>query len=404
VDQGRTPDPSESEARAQSIAADSARERLWELARLFLKLGFTAFGGPAAYIALMEDELVRRRQWLSRDTFLDLLGASNLIPGPTATELVIHIGRRRGGLAGVVVSGSCFIVPAALTTVALAWCYVRFGALPEASGVLFAVKPVIIAVVFQALWRLGTAALKTKLIALVAALAVVAGLAGVNVLVILLASGVAMLVTRAAAIGLERGRAAWTASIVAMPGIAVSTAAAVVPFSLGALFLFFLKVGAVLYGSGYVLLAFLQADLVERLHWLSQAQLLDAVAVGQVTPGPVFSTATFIGYLLGGWRGATVSTIGIFLPAFFFVAISGPLIPRLRRSALAGAFLDGVNAGSLALMVVVTWQLGRSALVDPISVALGLASAVLLLRFSVNSVWLILAAGLAGLVAGYWPA
>lgn len=346
-----SPDPSRSERGSPPgvAALDAGATPLGELARLFLKLGTIAFGGPAAHIAMMEDEVVRRRRWLTREQFLDYLGATNLIPGPNSTELAIHVGHARAGWRGLLVAGACFILPAALIVAAIAWAYVKYGTLPQGEAILRGVKPVVIAVVFQAMWRLGRSAVKSPTLA-----------------------AVALTATVAAALG--------------------------APFGLLPLFAVFAKIGAVLFGSGYVLLVFLRADLVERLHWLSEQQLLDAVAVGQVTPGPVFTTATFVGYVLGGGPGAAVATLGIFLPAFVFVALSGPLIPRLRRSPTAGAVLDGVNVASLALMVVVTWHLARSALVDGGTVTLALLSAVLLLWRRVNSAWLVLGGAMAGLL------
>jgi len=374
--------------------------RLLDLARVFLKLGLVSFGGPAAHIAMMEDEVVRRRHWLTREAFLDLLGATNLIPGPNSTEMAIHIGRQRAGWAGLVVAGSCFILPAALITLSMAWAYVRFGSLPQATGFLYGVKPVMIAVVLHAVWRLGQSALKTGRLTLVALLAALANFLGANELAVLLGAGViAALSDRLADNAREAPYALGTIGVgtALMNGSGVTAAALATPVGLTPLFWFFCKVGAVLFGSGYVLLAFLRADLVDRWQWLTEAQLLDAIAVGQITPGPVFSTATFIGYLLGGTPGAVVATCGIFLPAFLFVALSGPLLPRLRRSPTAGAFLDGVIVASLALMAVVTWQLGRAAVVDMTTAVLALASALLLLRFRLNSAWLVLAGGLVGL-------
>ncbi|MBN8225964.1 chromate efflux transporter [Corallococcus macrosporus] len=368
---------------------------LGEVARVFLRLGLTSFGGPAAHIAMMEDELVRRRRWLPREEFLDLLGATHLIPGPNSTELAIHLGHRRAGWPGLVVAGVCFIVPAMLLTLAAAWAYVRFGTLPQAGALLYGVKPVILAVVLQALWGLGKTALTTRPRIAVAVGASVASALGVNELFILAVSGAAL----AAWLRLRSAPGSTLAlAPFALQGAATVTATAAVPFSLGGLFLFFLKVGSVLFGSGYVLLAFLRADLVEHWGWLTEAQLLDAVAVGQFTPGPVFTTATFIGYLVGGVSGAGLATLGIFLPAFVFVALSGPLIPRLRQSRTAGAVLDGVNAASLALMAVVTWQLGRAALVDGWTVALAVLGAALLLRWRVNSAWLVLGGAAVGLL------
>jgi chromate transporter len=384
-------------------AADVSRtpDRLRELALLFLRLGCTAFGGPAAHIAMMEEEVVRRRQWLTHEEFLDLLGATNLIPGPNSTEMAIHIGYLRARWIGLVVAGVCFILPAMLLVMAIAWAYVRFGSLPQMQGVLYGVKPVIIAVVVQALWGLGRTAVKTRFLAVVGSVATALAFAGVSELVVLFGAGT--VVSGARWTRQERPRDILSLLLLlavllllSLPLVFTSPTAGSMPFGLGALFLFFLKVGSVLYGSGYVLLAFLRADLVEHFHWLTSAQLLDATAVGQVTPGPVFTTATFIGYVLAGPQGALVATVGIFLPAFVFVALSGPLVPRLRKSPLAGAFLDGVNVASLALMAVVTWQLGRAALVDGITVVLALVSAVLLIRFRLNSAWLVLGGAVCG--------
>ncbi len=358
---------------------------LRELAWLFGKLGFTAFGGPAAHVAMMEDEVVRRRGWLTREAFLDLVGATNLIPGPNSTELAIHIGHARAGWPGLVVAGLCFILPAAFIVTGIAWAYVRFGTLPALAGVLYGVKPVIIAVIVQALWSLGKTAVKSYLLGAVAMAALAASLAGVNELVVLLVAGALVAGTRCLHL----------ASWLPIPVLGATAA----PFGLGSLFLVFLKIGSVLFGSGYVLVAFLRADLVERLHWLTSSQLLDAVAVGQVTPGPVFTTATFVGYLLGGGQGAFVATLGIFLPAFVFVAISGPLVPRIRKSPTASAVLDGVNAASLALMAAVALQLGADAIVDVPTALLAALGAAVLVRFRPNSAWLVLGGAIVGSVA-----
>jgi chromate transporter len=377
---------------------------LAELAGLFLKLGTIAFGGPAAHVAMMEDEVVRRRRWLTREEFLDYLGATNLIPGPNSTELAIHVGHARAGWPGLLVAGGAFILPAAVIVGALAWAYVRFGSLPEIAGGLYGVKPVVIAVVLQALWGLARSAVKSLRLLILGVAAVAATVLGVHELAVLAAAAVAAPVLA----GLARWRGPSSAlAIAAGPG-ALSTAAGVATsasvasgagiaaVSLASLFVVFLKIGSVLFGSGYVLLAFLRADLVERLGWLTERQLLDAVAVGQVTPGPVFTTATFVGYLVDGGPGALVATVGIFLPAFVFVALSGPLVPRLRRSPVAGAALDGVNVASLALMAVVTWQLGRAAVIDVFTLFLAATSALLLIRFRVNSAWLVLGGALLG--------
>jgi chromate transporter len=368
---------------------------LGEIAGLFLKLGTVAFGGPAAHIAMMEDEVVRRRSWLSREAYLDYLGATNLIPGPNSTELAIHIGRAQAGWQGLLVAGTCFILPSALLTAGFGWAYVRYGSLPAAEGALYGVKPVVIAVVLQALWGLGRTALKTGALVVLAIAAVVALSLGVHELAVLAGAGMIMAALR----GAGTGRSSFTLTSGASPGtvlLAGTAAASAAPFGLWPLFGVFAKIGAVLFGSGYVLLAFLRADLVERFGWLTERQLLDAVAVGQVTPGPVFTTATFIGYILGGGRGAVVATVGIFLPAFIFVALSGVALPALRRWPTTGAVLDGVNVASLALMGVVSWQLARSALVDPVAIGLAAVSGVLLFGFRVNSAGLVVAGAIIG--------
>ncbi|MBZ5554207.1 MAG: chromate efflux transporter [Acidobacteriia bacterium] len=388
----------------------SARETapLRELAAFFLRLGTTAFGGPAAHVALMEDELVRRRAWLSRDKFLDLLGASNLIPGPSSSELAIHIGYQQAGWRGLLVAGSCFILPAAAMVAALAWAYVHFGRLPAMAALLYGVKPVVIAVILQALWGLGRTAMKTKLLVVIGLFSVALSLYGMHPLLLLLMAGSAMVLVHWLKRMLKEGSLCSLAPLAAIQSLArtfspiakgvAGTVAKMVPFGLGALFLVFLKMGAVVFGSGYVLLAFLRADFVTQRGWLTDHQLVDAIAIGQVTPGPVFTTATFIGYVLGGLRGAVVATVGIFLPAFLLVAVSGPLVPRLRQSQLAGAFLDGVNVASLALMAAVTWQLGRASLVDLDTVLLAVASLLALLRFRLNSAWLVLMGGFVGIL------
>jgi chromate transporter len=376
------------------VTSDSAAPSptpLRDIASVFLKLGTTAFGGPAAHIAMMDEEVVARRRWLTREQFLDYLGAVNLIPGPNSTELAIHIGHARAGWWGLLVAGVAFIVPAFLIVSAIAWGYVRYGSLPDAAGILYGVKPVVVAVVAQALVGLARTAVRSPRLAAIALGAAFAALAGMHELAVLLAAGILAAVTGAAA----RARALLV-SLLAGSSAAVAAASASPPVALGPLFLVFAKAGAVLFGSGYVLLAFLRADLVERLGWLTEAQLLDAIAVGQVTPGPVFTTATFIGYLLAGPTGAVVATVGIFLPAFFFVAVSGPLVPRLRASRLAGAVLDGVTVASLALMAVVTLQLARAALVDVTTWAIAAGSLAAMLWLRVNSAWLMLAAAALG--------
>lgn len=350
------------------------------MSAFFLRLGFTAFGGPAAHLAMMEDEVVRRRAWLSREAFLDRLGAINLLPGPNSTQMAMALAFERAGWRGLALGGACFILPAALMAAACAWAYLHWGALPRAQGLLYGVRPVILAVILQALVGLGRTAVKSRGLAALGVLAILAYALGAHELVVLFGAGLLMLAAQG---GLRRP----------------SGALALAPQAAGLLplFLTFLKLGAVVFGSGYVLVAFLRADLVVRWHWLTETQLLDAVAVGQLTPGPVFTTATFVGFLLHGGWGAALATVGIFLPSFALVAALGPLVPRLRGSRPASAFLDGVNVAALALMAVVGAQLARSALVDLKTAALAVVAGALLLRWRVNPTWLVLGAAAIGL-------
>ena len=374
-----------------NIARADSRTALRDLAVLFLKLGTTGFGGPAAHIAVMDEEVVRRRRWLSEQEFLDYLSATNFIPGPNSTEMAIHIGHSRAGWPGLVVAGTCFTLRATIMVGLIACLYVRFGELPQVAGLLYGIKPVVIAVVVQALWRLGRSAVRTKWLAFVGASCLLLTLAGVHELIVLAIGGVVSLIIR--------WRELRVSSAVALSGfIGGATASTTAPLiGLWPIFLVFAKIGSVLFGSGYVLLAFLRADLVVRSHWLTEKQLLDAVAVGQITPGPVFTTATFVGYLLHGSSGAVAETFGIFLPAFLFVALTAPMMPRLRSSRVAAAVLDGINVASLALMAMVTWQLMRTAVIDWTTLSIALLSSFLLLRFrALNSAWLILAAGALG--------
>jgi len=371
--------------------------RVAEVTRLFLKLGVIAFGGPAAHIAMMREEVVRRRRWVSDERFLDLLGMTNLIPGPNSTEMAIHLGYVRAGWPGLLLGGACFIVPAMLIVLALAWLYVRYGTTPAATAALYGITPVIIAIIAQAMWALGRTAVKSALLAVVGVAVLALALLSVNELGLLLGGGLVVMALRA---GADRRRALGARLVLlAAPGALGTAASAAVAVSLGTLFLTFLKIGSVLYGSGYVLLAFLRNDFVDRLGWLTDRQLLDAVAVGQFTPGPVFTTATFVGYLVAGWPGALLATLAIFLPSFVFVALSHPLIPRIRGSRLTGCFLDGVNVAALGLMAAVTVQLARAAIVDAFTVALALAAGALLLGTRINSAWLVIGGAAAGLLA-----
>src|SRR5262245_28979402 len=372
-----------------------------EVGRLFLKLGLIGFGGPAAHIAMMEDEVVRRRRWLTREQFLDLLGATNLIPGPNSTEMAIHVGYVRAGGLGLVAGGACFILPAMLITLALATVYARYGRLPEARWILYGVKPVIIAVVVQAMWGLARKAVATPLAAAVAATVLILALRGANEVALLFAAALGLPLLR----GLATAGGVRAIAPGGLFGLSIAGTASLAPVAggtagVGALLpqlaLIFLKVGSILFGSGYVLLAFLRPELVDRTRWLTDAQLLDAIAVGQLTPGPVLTTATFIGYLVARAPGAVVATLAIFLPSFVFVALSSPLIPKLRRSAWASGFLDGANAASVALMATVTWELGRAAVVDWLTASLALAAAGILLGTGLNSAWLVAGGAAAG--------
>jgi chromate transporter len=385
-----------------SPSATQRRQVLRDVGALFFQLGWTAFGGPAAHIALMRREVVARRKWLTEQQFLDLLGASNLIPGPTSTELAIYLGYARAGRVGLVLAGGLFILPAVLLVLALAWAYERYGATPQVGALLYGIKPVIIAVIVQAIYALLPTAAKAWRLGVVVVLASALYLGGFNPLIPLFGLAVVvMLEGNRARLARSAGSGPLALAVYALPlaSAAASVAVGASGFSLLALFLIFLKIGATLYGSGYVLLAFLRDDFVHRLGWLTDHQLLDAIAVGQFTPGPVFTTATFIGYLTGGWLGAIVATVGIFLPAFVFVALVYPLVPRLRGSPWTEAFLDGANAASLGLMVAVAVELGRSSISDPLTAIVALIAAVLLIRTQVNSAWLVLGGAVVGVAA-----
>ena len=386
----------------------NAKSSCYELFRLFLSLGFTAFGGPAAHIVLMERQAVERRKWMSRAQFLDLVGACNLLPGPGSTQVAMALGYFRAGWMGLLIAGVCFILPASLATFALAWAYVHFGGLPQVQGLLYGAKPVMVAIIVQAIWKLGRTAFRRWQLALGGLACFAAALTGAPPLAVLLGAGaVAFLATR---LKTRSGfPAIWAphplrafCGMGGNPRLYSSAflvgGAAAITCGLGALFLVFLKLGVVVFGSGYVLIAFLKADLVDRLHWITQPQLLDAITAGQLTPGPVFATATFIGYLLRGWKGSVLATVAIFLPSFFMAGLVGALAGRIRNSALTGAFLDGVNAAAVALMAAVALTLGQITLVDGWTWALMLVSAALLLRFKINATWLILGGAALGLL------
>ncbi len=371
----------------------STNHSLGEVLRVFLKLGTIVFGGPAAHIAMMHDEACQRRRWLSEERFLDLLGAANLIPGASSTEMAMYLGYERAGWRGLIAGGVSFILPAMIIVLALAWAYVRYGSASQAVWLLYGIKPVVVAVIVQALWKLLRTAVKGSLLAVVGCVVLRSYLGGVNAIALIFGSGLFVMAVRN---GWRLWRGDRISLLAFLPGVALPNAIA--HFSLASLFLTCLKIGSVVFGSGYVLLAFLRSDFVDRLGWLTDQQILDAVAVGQFTPGPVFTTATFIGYLLGGTPGALLGTLGIFLPSFFFAAAVFPLVARLRHSSWAGAFLDGVNAGALGLMAGVTWQLGRAAIIDWLSLMLAAVSAFVLFRFRINSAWVLLAGGITGLI------
>lgn len=408
-----------SDASQSSLASPTSRTALRTIAALFLRLGATSFGGPAAHVAMMEDEVVRRRGWMTREAFLDLVAASNLIPGPNSTELAIHVGYARARWPGLLVAGACFILPAVAIVWAVAWAYAEYGALPAVGALLAGIKPVVLAVIAQALWGLGRTALDSAMTLAIGVLAIVGLLMGMNeVLVLAVAGALAWLDWR-----LTRGGNLWERGAAAMVPVAAPTlgattlgapslgAASIATAALGAatagivplgkLFLAFAKAGALLFGSGYVLIAFLRADFVTRTGWLTEAQLLDAIAVGQFTPGPLFTTATFVGYQLAGHAGAVVATAGIFLPAFVFVALTAPVLHRLRDLPSARAALGGLNVASLALMAAATAPLARDAFVRPwLSVPLFGIALVALLKWRVNSAWLVLGGAVVGWLAG----
>ncbi|MFO0675607.1 MAG: chromate efflux transporter [Polyangiaceae bacterium] len=375
---------------------------------LFFRLGLTAFGGPAAHVAIMRDEIVTRRAWLTSAEFLDFVGATNLIPGPNSTELAMHVGRHRAGLPGLVVAGTSFLAPAATISACVAAAYVRYGTLPEVRAATYGIQPVLVAVVVQALVGLGRTALVSGRLVVLGGLALALTIARVHEIAILVAAGLLAIVFRPSgtdAPSADEDSGKPGAALLTLPSTFVGLGATgAVAYSGSTLFLVCLKIGSILFGSGYVLLAFLRTEFVERRGWLTERQLLDAVAVGQTTPGPVFSTATFVGGVLGGPSGALLATLGIFLPSFVFVAMSGALVPVVRRSPVARAFLDGVNVASLALMAVVTFDLGRAAIVDLPTILIAIAGATLLLRFRTNATVLVAAGGALGLAVKAWSA
>lgn len=402
------------ETEVTSTTRKPSRASLLEVLWLFLRLGFTAFGGPAAHIAMMREEVVRKRQWVSSERFVDLMGITNLIPGPSSTELAIYLGYLRAGLPGLLVAGICFIGPAMLIVLALAWAYVTYGALPQIAWLFYGIQPVVVAIIAHAIWNLGRTVFKGSLAVGLGLLVLVCYFLGANVL-ILLFGGAALYGLLRFLLSRQRPKKPPVSSLV-VPGLMANihaiveplaslvrtgASAAATPLSLGLIFLTFLKLGSVVYGSGYTLLAFLRTDLVQNLHWLTDKQLLDAVSIGQFTPGPVFTTATFIGYIVGGWPAALLATLAMFLPSFVLIALIHPVASRLRQAAWTATLLDGVNAAALALMIGVLVQLGQHALTDVLTAVVAVVAFALLLRFKLNSVWLILAGAMIG-VLRFW--
>jgi chromate transporter len=375
-------------------------EHLKEVALLFFRLGATSFGGPAAYIALMHNEIVVRRKWVDDQKFLDIMGAVNLIPGPNATEVAAHIGLIHAGWLGLVVAGGLFIIPGTAAIMVVAWAYVKYGSLPQVGWVLYGVKPAVIAIIVVAIWSLARKGIKSPLLIIVGLGVLGLYLFGINEIALLLGGAVIFVLIQSGRRLIKQR----TAALVLAPALLLKYplagfAAGTVAFSQTTLFLTFLKMGATLFGSGYVMLAFLNSEFVVNLGWLTHAQVVDAIAVaGQITPGPVFNSAAFVGYLLGGWPSALLAALGIFLPSFILVALLSRFLPAMRKSWLAGSFLDGINAASLGLMAAVTIQLGRAVLIDPFTIILVLAALFLLIKFKMSSVWLVLGGGALGAV------
>ena len=387
--------------------------RLTQVAKLFLKLGIIGFGGPVAHIAMIEDEVVKRRQWLTQEHFLDLLGVTNLIPGPNSTEIAIHIGYIYAGWLGLIVAGVCFIFPAVLITGLFAYLYVNYGTLPQVLPLLYGIKPVVLAIIMNAIWGLGKKAVKTrKLLIIAIAVGLITWFAKVNEVMALLLGGILGMIWLRSGNQINLMIIGLTASTVLQTTATVNTAinnhVSVPLWQLG---LFFLKVGSVLFGGGYLLIAFLQGGLVEEFGWLTQQQLLDAIAIGQFTPGPVLSTATFIGYIIAGFPGAIVATLGIFLPSFLLVAALNPFMNPIRNSSWTRPFLDAVNVSAVALMVLTTIQLGIATLILPktpyvdfLGLGISIISAILAIRYRINAAYLILGGGIIGwsaLMFGY---
>jgi len=366
----------------------SQKNELKEIAKLFFKLGSIAFGGPAAHIAMLEDEVVRKRKWLTQEHFLDLVGATNLIPGPNSTEMTMHCGYERAGRKGLFVAGICFIFPAVVITSVLAWLYQTYGQLPEVAPFIYGIKPAVISIIIMAAFRLGKKALKNTELAILGIITLVANLLGVNEIIALFGCGFLGL-------GLYYFKQN-TGALKSFIPLLLFQVTDPTKFGTFKIFLTFLKIGAILYGSGYVLFAFLDTELVAN-GWLTRQALIDAVAIGQLTPGPVLSTATFIGWQMNGIAGAIVATLGIFLPSFLFVLILHPLIPKMRRLKVIRAFLDAVNVAAVALIVAVCVEMARDTLTDWRTILIGAASLIIVFVFKkTNSAFIVLGGAMVG--------
>jgi chromate transporter len=364
---------------------------------VFLKISFTAFGGHAAHLAMMEEEVVRKRKWISHEEFLDIISAANLIPGPNSTETALHIGYSLASWRGFFAAGLSFITPTIIIVTGVAMAYVKYGMLPATENILFWIKPVIMAVISLAIYRFSKTAVKNKLLLLMLLLACLASVFKITEIAVILVIGVLVMFIN---ISRDKFNSIIPSSFLLDPVIQASSCT--VSCDLPAIFLFFFKISAIIFGSGYVLYAFLYNDLVVNYQWISQAQLIDAIAIGQFTPGPVFTAATFIGYLLAGVPGALIASVGVFLPAFIYVAITSPFLSQMRQSKSLSFFLDGVNVASLALMIVVCFNLASAMLTNALAITIFVVSLGILWRFKINSAWLILVAATIGFIKSFW--
>ncbi|MFN8254947.1 MAG: chromate efflux transporter [Bacteroidales bacterium] len=362
---------------------------LKEVAKLFLRLGIISFGGPAAHIAMMRHEVVEKRKWMTEQHFLDLIGATNLIPGPNSTEMAIHIGHERAGWKGLIIAGLCFVLPAVFITLVFAWLYKEFGQIPEVQPFIYGIKPAIIAVILAAVYPLAKISLKSVELGIIGGIVLILSLVGGHEIYLMFGAGILALVFNSFK-NHSNTKSFFPFMLVQFNNIS--------PISVSKLklFLVFLKIGAILYGSGYVLFAFLETELVST-GLLSRQQLIDAIAVGQFTPGPVFSAVAFIGYQMQGWSGAAVSTLGIFLPSFLFVGLLNPIVNRMRNSKLFSVFLDAVNIASVAIIIAVCYKMGRESIFDWRTTLIAAVSVFIMFGYKkVNSAWIVLGGALSG--------